>query len=345
MTNPNAALEHLRSREFQSILQELEDKRILLRRRLLHITALTLPTLVIFGFLLGQLLGKALQSNVTGSIVEFLSLLGAMLGLTAAAITIQRLFNPQFEKYRKQFKHQVIQRLIKHYKPDLVYNAIGGIPKEEFVNSRIFNLSIDRYHCEDLLKGKIGATIFRSSEAHAEHKGNDDMNTVFQGLFFVASFNKSFNGHTIVKSNVIEQMLRLGKGGSRTRTKQLDGLSVELVQLEDPEFTRLYTVFSTDQVEARYILSTSLMQRLIDFLNLENGRPTLTSRVGVNLAFLRSKVYIAIPLGRSYFEPPSLWATPNQKIVQDIENYLADIKLAEDIINDLNLNRRIWGKK
>ena len=87
------------------------------------------------------------------------------------------------------------------------------------------------------------------------------------------------------------------------------------------------------------------MQRLIDFLNFENGRPTLSSRVGVNIAFLRSKIYIAIPLMKPYFEPPSLWAKSNQQAFQDMENYLADIKLAEDIIEDLNLNRRIWGKK
>ena len=40
-----------------------------------------------------------------------------------------------------------------------------------------------------------------------------------------------------------------------------------LVKLEDPEFEKHFVVSGEDQVEARYILSTCLMQRLTDFRN------------------------------------------------------------------------------
>ena len=39
----------------------------------------------------------------------------------------------------------------------------------------------------------------------------------------------------------------------------------ELVKLEDPEFEKSFVVYSGNQTEARYILSTSLMRRILDY--------------------------------------------------------------------------------
>ena len=47
------------------------------------------------------------------------------------------------------------------------------------------------------------------------------------------------------------------KGNSYSRKRGL-----ERVTLEDPEFNNLYEIFSDNQVEARYILTPSFMQRL-----------------------------------------------------------------------------------
>ena len=39
----------------------------------------------------------------------------------------------------------------------------------------------------------------------------------------------------------------------------------DVVKLEDPEFEKEFVVYAHDQVEARYVLSPSLMRRLLEF--------------------------------------------------------------------------------
>ena len=77
---------------------------------------------------------------------------------------------------------------------------------------------------------------------------------------------------------------------------QLQGMSSrgELVRLEDPEFKKECCVYSDDQVEARYILSTSLMKRILEFKQ--------KWRTKVSLSFRDSKVYIAIRMNKNLFE-------------------------------------------
>ena len=69
----------------------------------------------------------------------------------------------------------------------------------------------------------------------------------------------------------------------------------QLVKLEDPEFEKAFVVYSSDQIEARYILSPALMRRILDFKNA-NGR-------AVHVGFANSRVYVALELRREMFDP------------------------------------------
>ena len=55
---------------------------------------------------------------------------------------------------------------------------------------------------------------------------------------------------------------------------------LEEIELEDPEFMEHFRVYSTDQVEARYILSPSMMERLLAFRReAVRAREALTQRL------------------------------------------------------------------
>lgn len=53
----------------------------------------------------------------------------------------------------------------------------------------------------------------------------------------------------------------------------------DVVRLEDPEFEKIFVVYSSDEVEARYILSTSFMERLVEFRKNEFLRSTILCRL------------------------------------------------------------------
>jgi hypothetical protein len=107
-----------------------------------------------------------------------------------------------------------------------------------------------------------------------------------------------------------------------------------LIKLEDPEFERCFVAYGNDQVQARYILSTSLMERIVAFRK-KADRP-------IYLSFVDSKVFVAVSYTRNLFEPKLLGT------IMDFDRlcqYSEDLSLAVGIVDDLNLNTRIWTKQ
>ena len=236
------------------------------------------------------------------------------------------------------FKTMVVEPIIQYISPGLTYQPKNGISKARFISSGIFRHRIDRFRHEDLVQGAAGKTRIQFSELHAEYKTESrdskgrrhtQWHTIFKGLFFIADFNKHFKGRTFVLPDTAEKLF--GRFG---QTLQGVGKSHgELVKLEDPDFESEFAVYSTDQVEARYILSPALMSRIMEFKNKTGGK--------VHFSFIGGEVNIAISSNKNRFEP-KLFST-----VLDIElarEFVEDLQLALDVVEDLNLNTRIWTK-
>jgi hypothetical protein len=153
---------------------------------------------------------------------------------------------------------------------------------------------------------------------------------IFKGLFFVGDFNKNFQGHTIVVPDYAERYL----GSLAQDLQALNQQRGQLVRLEDPEFEKLFAVYSTDQIEARYLLSPSLMQRLVDF--------TKKARRETFISLINDKIYIAIKYDEDLFEP-KLFKTMVD--FAPVREYFETLQLMMGIVEELNLNRRIWTKR
>jgi hypothetical protein len=241
--------------------------------------------------------------------------------------------------YVKAFKNGVVNPIVQFIDPGLIYLPESGISRSRFQASGIFHHRIDRYHCEDLVRGTAGQTPIEFSELHAEYKTETrdskgrrqtHWHTIFKGLFFIADFNKHFKGRTFVLPDTAEKLF--GRFGQKLQ--EIGKSHGELVKLEDPVFEKEFAVYSTDQVEARYILSPALMQRMLEF-----KRKTGST---VYFAFTGGEVNIGIASTKNRFEP-KLFST-----VLDIEmarEFVNDLQLALGIVDDLNLNTRIWTKE
>lgn len=235
---------------------------------------------------------------------------------------------------RRQFKYAVIEKLVNFIDTNLEYNPNGHIPKEQFNQSKIFHTQPNRYKGDDLVVGKIGQTRIKFSELDAKHESGSGKNRhvvkIFKGLFFIGDFNKHFYGQTIVLPDAAEKLL--GRFGQALQKMNL--MRGNLVKLEDPEFEKEFVVYSSDQIEARYILSTSLMQRILDF-KAKTGQT-------IYLSFIGSQIYVAVSYPRDLFEPQYF------KTMLDfapIQEYFEDLQLAVGIVEDLNLNMRIYSKE
>lgn len=251
-----------------------------------------------------------------------------ILGLVAASLVSKN--------YRQSFKNKIITKITAYMDENLAYSPEGTVPKEAFMRSAIFQQSCEYYKGEDHFNGMLDKTAVEFSEVVAKHKtssgtGSDrkeSYSTIFKGIFFVADFNKNFQGHTVVLPDTAEKLL--GKFGQRLQGMSSRG---KLVKLEDPEFEKEFCVYADDQVEARYILSTSLMQRILEFKRKWNTK--------VFLSFRDSKVYIAIRMNKNLFETRLFKSIVDYKFIEENTYFLT---LLTGIVDDLNLNTRIWTK-
>jgi hypothetical protein len=293
----------------------------------------------------GYVLGVPLGLVVAFLLFPIMGALGLFIGLVLGLAIMVGISWQTTNAYHTYFKGEVMPRLVELVDPELVYDPKGTFSKTELLQSKLFGTTLESYFTEDFFKGRVGATAFRFAELKTKGLltiGNlqngtlTSWKTQFQGIFFVADFNKHFAGATFLfPKQIATEPGSLGETFGAWQISRYAHLG-ELVKLEDPEFARIFEVRSSDQIEARYILSSSLMQRLIAFCQQFEAKPAL--------AFVGTKVFIAIHEGTNYFEPPPVSAHDQPLSPAELAKHLEAIRLGERIIEDLNLNLRVWSK-
>lgn len=149
---------------------------------------------------------------------------------------------------------------------------------------------------EDLFHGAYKGAAFDLYEAHLEQrrtdsKGRTRYDTVFRGQLIRIHFPRDFLGVTIVRRDAgVFNAFGGGEGNGR---------KLERVRLVDSTFEKAFEVWSTDQVEARYLLHPVMMERLI---GLEAGLHGKRLRC----AFEGGDLLVAVE-GGNLFEPGDLF--------------------------------------
>ena len=231
---------------------------------------------------------------------------------------------------RKDAKHTLVRRVIEFFDESFCYEPRGVVPERLLAESELWGEGYDRYLGEDRVEGKHGATAFRFSEIRlVRDEPKNRSETLFSGLFFVADFNKEFRGRTVVLPDRTER--HLGMLGRALQRLPFHGRG-ELVQLESPAFERLFKVYASDETEARYILSPGLMQRIARFRE-NSGAP-------LRISFVDGRLHLLLPLAHDPFAVRRL----EEVDAAAIRAWVGDLHFALGIVEELDLNTRIWTK-
>ena len=251
--------------------------------------------------------------------------------LLIAAVIILILFYNKKKSYIAAFKENVIGSIIKFIDPELHYDPCGHVTENDYDKSGLYLQRPDRYNGDDYVEGKRDKTFFCFSELHTEYKvssgKNTSWHTIFKGIFFIADFNKHFQGRTYVYSENNPQL------GFFRKLFNSFAWKLDKVKLESSEFENRFVVYSSDQVEARYILTPSFMERLVKLQNLMGDN--------TSYSFVDTNVYVAVPISDSLFEP-SVFSSNKYDQFGD---YFNTVHIVFDLIDELNLNLRIWSKE
>lgn len=238
--------------------------------------------------------------------------------------------------YIKRFKQEVFSRAAWAIAPGIRYHPESMVPRQDFERSRLFSSPIDRYQGEDCFSGKIGATDVLFSEVKVERKDTSTDSkgrtrttwvTVFKGIYLTADFHKHFRCQVSIVPDIAEATFGwLGR--------KIQGLSSDLIRLENPDFERAFKVRASDPVEVRYLLTPDMQERLLAFRNNWSSQ--------VRIALLDSRLHLAIPNNSNWFEPAI--GRPATDIGQ-LSLFIGQLNQLLSIPEQLDLNTRIWTKE
>jgi hypothetical protein len=313
-------LQQLYSSVLAPRLAALEGER--LKARFAIVAGMLLVGLPIVGFCQSDVVGLALPDTArqwTAPICFVLIFVGAIVAIAKFAVPgVTAYLN-----YRARFKRDIVAEIFKTVSPGAVYAPDRYISEAIFDAGGLF-VTRGSFKGDDLVRGHIGRTPFEACELQREYtegSGKDSTTrVVFHGLFFHLDFNKVVHGRTIVQP--------AGAPGWRLGLRR----DLARVALEDPEFEQQFEAFSTNQVEARYILTPLLMQRIVE-IGRKTGKP-------IFLGFAGSSAYVGVDYGRALFEPSIATSTSFESLVEMADHF----RLAELIVQELDLNTRIWTK-
>lgn len=178
----------------------------------------------------------------------------------------------------------------------------------------------DIWSNDDVFTGTHNGVNFEISETtllteaipqHKNKRGQEveaKYTKVFNGIIIKFDMNKNFTGQTLIKPNTL---FHLSPQEYLQRTV-----------LEGVDFEKKYDVFTTDEVEARYVITPSFMERL--------NRIKLAFKVkDLSCAFYGNNLFIALPTKRDVFSICDL-----NKTLKDEQQYF---KMYNEILSIIKL--------
>ncbi len=288
--------------ENSEILEQIESLR---REKLTAFDArlkISISIAIISVFIVGTYI--FLNSNGQASILSSLfDLIGSLLLLIIFnMMNVFWMYLPKND-YVNRYKEEIIPKLLKLF-GDFQY----GSPMHENIENIVISTEdiegaeivprYNRFRTEDCFAGEYKGINIKVSEVelyivnHHEEYGSGTSSSskkkTFEGLAILLDMGKEcFHGHTIILEDkaYLSRALKEHKSGLRR------------VNLVDPEFEKLYDVFSSDQAEARYLIDPNMVKKIKTINDVIGGK-------SVRAAFYdKSKVLLLIESNQQFFEP------------------------------------------
>lgn len=213
---------------------------------------------------------------------------------------------------------------------NLSYEALGSQDISAYEPSLIIpNYDEKISSTEDLVVGNHNGIGFIFEEMHLVRQVGSGKNrrkeTTFKGCIIKLKFNKIFSGQTVLRKD-------LGRIRNFSYKFDLTRQNLQKVNLEDVDFENMFEIYSSDQIEARYLLTTSFMERLKQLSDFFATKK-------IEASFFENSLLISFDKSVNLFEINSIFEEID--IASEVAEVLHEISLIYDLINSLKLNQKI----
>ncbi len=178
-----------------------------------------------------------------------------------------------------------------------------------FFSTKLFD-NYDFISYDDIFTGDFKDVNFEIIEAKFTKGSGKSKSTIFDGVIIKLDMNKSFNGRTVIRPN--------------TLLHSSPSPILKHTELEDINFEKKFDVFTDDEVEARYLITPSFMERL-------NEMQVAFKADKVSCAFYNKYLFVALQTPEDLFSICSLFKRvddPKQFFTM-FEEILSIIKLID----------------
>lgn len=182
----------------------------------------------------------------------------------------------KLKEYRKDYKGRIITSLVNSYDEHLHFNSDLRMPRNIY-NAAEFEY-YDNFYSNDYIYGNINGIIpiqlgdVRTETEHTDSDGNTTYTTVFRGLFSVITLSQDLLSTIKIRSD----KGMLGKFLSKK----------DQVEMDSQQFEKYFDVFTTDKILAVRILTSDIMNYMIDF--------KLQNKVTFELTIKNKAMYLRI---------------------------------------------------
>ncbi len=227
--------------------------------------------------------------------------------------------------YKIQYKKLVVVDVFKRLFTNITYIPEKGISYNEIKSTNMVDMG-NRFYSNDYLSATYNNIHFETSdvnieEEHTDSEGHTHTVTLFRGQWYIFDFNKMFKSNIEVCSKYFTANKAKGLFSSSNLHK---------IELEDVDFNNNFVAYSDNDLEAFYILTPSLIQRIKDLKNRINAQ--------IILCFVDNKLHLGVNTGKDLFEPKisepvnaEKYGNETMQSTRNIINFINDLQLDNDL--------------
>ena len=194
------------------------------------------------------------------------------------------------KKFEKKVKIKIMPTLMQAI-PNFYWQESSALTPESIADSMLVpkdNKCSKTF--DDSFVGNYRNVEIAISECNYTYGSGKYRKDAFSGVIIRLKMNKNFEGLTVVRPK---------KNVDMPDCSDLKNAGLMEVKLEDVEFSKQYSIYSTDQIEARYLLTTSFMERFKNIVMAFSSETAFCS-------FSDNYVYIAPYTKKDLFDLCSL---------------------------------------
>jgi Protein of unknown function (DUF3137) len=207
--------------------------------------------------------------------------------------------------------------------------SVACQPGKTFAWAKQFELvpSHDQSSFQDLWWGLVGKQPFTLHEAKlTEQRGSGKSRrtvTVFEGSILSIGFNRRFHSTTLLEPDGERRKFLIGAEKERVTIGEIELQRVDVVH---PGFEQRFTVWSNDQVEARYLIHPEYIERLLAVEQAFSGE-------NIRAMFHEGDLLITLKTG-DMFESGSLESGDDQALLERTISQFGSLVALADTLNE-----------